>query len=185
MTNPRIIRQSEHGIDLEQLSPHAVEVARTLNDAGFTGELVGGCVRDLLLGKRPKDFDVATDATPEQVKSLFRRSVIIGRRFRLVEVRINREVVQVATYRAVPGTSSRYGNSRNFSSSGKILKDNNYGDIEQDAFRRDLTINSLYLNPFRMTICDYTGGFKDLQNGTHPSYRKSLESIPGRSCTNA
>ena len=165
MTNPRIIRQSEHGIDLEQLSPHAVEVARTLNDAGFTGELVGGCVRDLLLGKRPKDFDVATDATPEQVKSLFRRSVIIGRRFRLVEVRINREVVQVATYRAVPGTSSRYGNSRNFSSSGKILKDNNYGDIEQDAFRRDLTINSLYLNPFRMTICDYTGGFKDLQNG--------------------
>ena len=165
MTEPRIILQSDHGIVLNQLSDQAVEVVHRLNSAGFSGELVGGCVRDLLLGKQPKDFDVATNATPEQVKNLFDRAVIIGRRFRLVEVRIAREIVQVATYRTAPGYSGRYGRQRNFSSKGKILKDNNFGDIEQDAFRRDLTINSLFLNPSDMTIFDYSGGFKDIQAG--------------------
>ncbi len=165
MTEPRIIQQSEHGIVINQLSDRAVEVVHKLNSAGFTGELVGGCIRDLLLGKRPKDFDVATNATPEQVKNLFERAVVIGRRFRLVEVRIAREIVQVATYRTAPGFSGRYGRLRNFSSKGKILKDNNYGDIEQDAFRRDLTINSLFLNPSDMTILDYTGGHEDIQAG--------------------
>lgn len=165
MTDPRIIKQNLHGIDISQLSAQAVDVVQKLNSAGFSGELVGGCVRDLLLGKQPKDFDVATNATPEQVKSLFERAIVIGRRFRLVEVRIAREIVQVATYRAAPGYSSRYGRHRNFSSKGKILKDNNYGDIEQDAFRRDLTINSLFLNPSDMTILDYSGGFGDIQDG--------------------
>ena len=166
MIRYRTIQRADHGIESDQLSTGAFEVAQVLNSAGFTGELVGGCVRDILLGKQPKDFDVATDATPEQVRSLFRRSVIIGRRFRLVEIRIRREIVQVATYRAAPGSSGRFGSKRNFSSKGKILKDNNYGNIEQDAFRRDLTINSLYLNPLDMTICDYTGGFDDVHSGT-------------------
>ncbi|MDE0308235.1 MAG: polynucleotide adenylyltransferase PcnB [Acidiferrobacterales bacterium] len=164
MSEPQVIQQSEHGIDIGQLSGQAVEVIHRLNRAGFSGELVGGCVRDLLLGKQPKDFDVSTNATPEQVKRLFERATIIGRRFRLVEVRIGCETVQVATYRAAPGAAGRKGRQRNFSPSGKILKDNNYGDIEQDAFRRDLTINALFLNPSEMTILDYTGGFDDIRD---------------------
>ena len=165
MTEPRIIEQSIHGITRDRLSRKAVEVIEELHRAGFSGELVGGCVRDLLCGKRPKDFDVATKATPEQVQNLFKRSYIIGRRFRLVEVLLGFEVVQVATYRAEPGKARRYGKYRNISTRGKILRDNNYGDIEQDAFRRDLTINSLYLNPEDMSIIDYTGGYEDMQNG--------------------
>ena len=165
MTDPLTIEQSEHGVDLHDLSPQAVEVVQVLNNNGFSGELVGGCVRDLLLGEKPKDFDVATDATPEQVRNLFQRSAIIGRRFRLVEVRLGREVVQVATYRAAPGMSRQRNRRKNISPKGKILTDNNFGDIEQDAFRRDLTINSLYLRPSDMSILDYTGGYEDLQSG--------------------
>ncbi len=165
MTLPRVIANSEHGISRSRLSSGAVNVTRILKSAGFSAELVGGCIRDLLLGKNPKDFDVATSATPEQIQRLFRRCRVFGRRFRLAEVRIGAELIQIATYRSAPGSSSRFSRVRNISATGKILKDNNFGNIEKDAFRRDLTINALYLHPSDMKIFDYTDGFRDMQEG--------------------
>ena len=161
MTQPRIIPASEHGISRAGISRGAIEVIDILKSAGFSAELVGGCVRDLLLGIDPNDFDVSTNATPEQTHRLFRRCRVIGRRFRLAEIRVGRELIQVATYRASPKTNAGGNGRRNISGKGKILKDNRYGDIEQDAFRRDLTINALYLHPSDMSIVDYVGGYDD------------------------
>ena len=156
---PVIVPRSAHSISRKQISQNALNVLYTLKDASYEAYLVGGCVRDLLLGHEPKDFDVATNALPEQVHSLFRRSRLIGRRFKLVHVRFGRDVIEVATFRAPPETSSHVDEQ------GRIMQDNVYGTLEQDAWRRDFTINALYYNIRDFSIVDYTGGIEDLNAG--------------------
>ncbi len=159
---PRIIPEQQHGIRKSSIAPGAVEAIETLQRAGFSAELVGGCVRDLLAGKRPYDFDVVTSARPEQVRDLFRRCRIIGRRFRLAHVDIGRETLEVSTYRARPTAANARSQRSRVSSKGRILRDNVYGDIEQDAFRRDLTINAMFLRLSDLSIVDYVGGYEDM-----------------------
>lgn len=150
------IPASEHRIAVDQLCPHASEVVRELQEAGYAAFIVGGSVRDLLLGKRPKDFDVATDATPEEVKQVFPRARLIGRRFRLAHVRRGGTLIEVATFRgAHDAESGELG-------SGRIIRDNVWGTLEEDALRRDFTINALFLDPVGGDISDFTGGFTDL-----------------------
>ena len=163
---PRIIPESEHGILRSQLGANALSVIRILDSAGFSAELVGGCIRDLLADRTPKDFDVVTNATPNQVKKLFRRAFIIGRRFRLVQVEMGNEVIEVSTYRTPLAESGCGLPKKNLSHKKKSVADNHFGQsIEQDAFRRDFTLNSLYLRPSDMNIIDYTGGYEDIQAG--------------------
>jgi len=138
-----------------------LKVLYTLKDANYEGYLVGGCVRDLLLGFCPKDFDVATNATPEQVKALFRNSRIIGRRFQIVHVRFGREIIEVTTFRG-----PHDGNTQHVSDEGMLLRDNVYGTLEQDAWRRDFTVNALYYTVKDFSIVDYTHGMDDLQSKT-------------------
>ncbi|MEX1199961.1 MAG: polynucleotide adenylyltransferase PcnB [Methylophaga sp.] len=155
---PLIVPRADHNISRKVISPSALKVLYTLKDAGFEAYLVGGCVRDLLLGYEPKDFDISTNALPEQVHKLFRRSQLIGRRFKLVHVRFGRdEIIEVATFRAPPEAENQVD--------GRIMQDNVYGTLEQDAWRRDFTINALYYNIADFTIIDYTGGIADLQQG--------------------
>ncbi|WP_273152572.1 polynucleotide adenylyltransferase PcnB [Methylophaga thiooxydans] len=156
---PIIVPRAEHDISRKQISQNALNVLYTLKDAGFEAYLVGGCVRDLLLGHEPKDFDVSTNALPEQVHKLFRRSRLIGRRFKLVHVRFGREVIEVATFRAPPGANG------DVDAQGRIVQDNVYGTLEQDAWRRDFTVNALYYNIRDFSIIDYTGGIEDLNAG--------------------
>jgi len=159
-TTPIIVPRNEHNISRQLISPNALKVLYTLKDAGFEAYLVGGCVRDLLLGYEPKDFDITTNALPEQVHKLFRRSQLIGRRFKLVHVRFGRdEIIEVATFRAPPEADVHVGQQ------GRIMQDNVYGTLEQDAWRRDFTINALYYNIRDFSIVDYTGGIADLQAG--------------------
>lgn len=134
----------------------ATEVVRELQEAGFQAYIVGGSVRDLLLGKLPKDFDVATDATPEQVKRVFPRCRLIGRRFRLAHVRRNGTLIEVATFRGAHDADSGEHHS------GRIIRDNVWGTLEEDALRRDFTINALFLDPVGGDISDFTGGYTDL-----------------------
>ncbi len=155
--------------DRTWISDAALQVADALQAAGFDGYLVGGCVRDLLLNRRPKDFDITTNASPEQVRQLFRRARIIGRRFKIVHVRFGREIIEVATYRAKPGSAKarRSGNPvKQFSDSGRVVDDNVFGTIEQDARRRDFTINALYYDPNRELVVDFLGGVKDARKNT-------------------
>ncbi len=150
---PTIVPRNQHNISRQLISPNALKVLYTLKDAGFEAYLVGGCVRDLLLGYEPKDFDITTNALPEQVHKLFRRSQLIGRRFKLVHVRFGRnEIIEVATFRAPPEADLHVGEQ------GRIMQDNVYGTLEQDAWRRDFTINALYYNIRDFSIVDYTGG---------------------------
>ena len=150
--------QSQHKIKIEKIDSHAKDIINSLIKSGFKAYLVGGCIRDLLLNKTPKDFDVVTDATPEQIKQAIPRSRIIGRRFKLVHVRKGRKITEVSTFRSKGGKRTSKTNK------GIVLRDNFYGTIREDAFRRDFTINSLYLDISDMEIIDYTGGFKDLDN---------------------
>ncbi len=168
-----------HGIDPDLVDDRAVHVTRTLQQAGFEAYIVGGAVRDLLLGLRPKDFDVATNATPEQVKGLFRRAFIIGRRFRIVHVVYGRgrdnEVIEVSTFRAhldnaaaeqVKGnerTSKRQleGLQHAVDSTGRVLRDNVWGPQDEDATRRDFTVNAMYYDPESQRVVDYHGGIAD------------------------
>ncbi|OUR71914.1 poly(A) polymerase [Methylophaga sp. 41_12_T18] len=136
-----------------------MKVLYGLKEAGYDAYLVGGCVRDLLLGHEPKDFDVTTNASPEQVNQVFKRSRLIGRRFKLVHVRYGREVIEVATFRAPPEAEQHVDEQ------GRIVRDNVYGTLEQDAWRRDFTINALYYNIRDFSIVDYTGGIADLEAG--------------------
>ena len=139
------------------VDPNAIDVVTKLKAAGFQALLVGGCVRDLLLGANPKDFDVATDATPEQVRGLFRRSRMVGRRFKIAHVRYGRDIIEVSTFRKAPaGHLKTNGN-------GVILRDNAYGTLDQDAFRRDFTVNALYYDPHEERILDYVGGIEDIR----------------------
>ena len=196
---PRIIPRSEHTISRSHISPNALRVLYRLRDAGFMAFLVGGCVRDLLLGIEPKDFDVATDALPEQVKRLFRNCRLVGRRFRLAHVFFGREIIEVATFRATSAPSQgdeplpeadpedgeapeldeplaadsadqadeapRPGRAgadldeensaeRRFDATGRILRDNLYGTIDEDVWRRDFTCNALYYNIADFSVWD-------------------------------
>jgi len=137
-------------------------VLRRLKKAGFQAHLVGGGVRDLLLGREPKDFDVATDASPEQVKETFSNCRLIGRRFRLAHIHFGREIIEVATFR---GQHKEDSDISKQSDEGMLLRDNVYGTIEEDAIRRDFTVNALFYNIRDFTIIDYVGGVEDLQNG--------------------
>jgi poly(A) polymerase len=161
---PRIIPYDVHGIGRERISACALKVAETLQAHNYTAFVVGGAVRDLILGWQPKDFDVATNATPEQVRELFRRSRIIGRRFRLVHVMCGRDMVEVSTYRGgIPSEDET--DERTADEHGRILRDNVFGTQEQDATRRDFTINALFYDPTKQEIWDYHGGYDDLKKG--------------------
>jgi poly(A) polymerase len=206
---PRIIPRSDHAISRSHISPNALRVLYRLRDAGFMGFLVGGCVRDLLIGIEPKDFDVATDALPEQIKRLFRNSRLVGRRFRLAHVFFGRDIIEVATFRAAtapsqgdeplpeadpedgeapeldegadesadldasepvsaaPGARAAVDDDdpnadRRFDASGRILRDNVYGTIDEDVWRRDFTANALYYNIADFSLWDYVNGAQDI-----------------------
>ena len=156
----RVIARDEHGLSRKQMSQNALRVLYRLREAGFGGYLVGGAVRDLLVGGAPKDYDVATDATPEQVKSLFRNCRLIGRRFRLAHVVYGREIIEVATFRANIDDGS---GDREQHEGGRLLRDNVYGTIEDDAIRRDFTANALYYAIEDFSVRDYVGGYDDVQ----------------------
>ncbi len=157
---PRIIRRADHNVTRSEFPKSALKVLYRLNKAGYQAFLVGGCVRDSILELHPKDFDVATDATPEEVKALFGNCRLIGRRFRLAHVRFGREIIEVATFRA----SANHDHDDHASDhEGHILRDNVYGTIDEDVWRRDFTCNALYYNIADFSIWDYTGGFDDIK----------------------
>ncbi|HNX71102.1 polynucleotide adenylyltransferase PcnB [Rivihabitans pingtungensis] len=151
---PKVFPFTQHGVRRESISPAALKITSRLQEAGFAAFVVGGAVRDLLLGQHPKDFDVATNATPEQVHHLFRRSRIIGRRFRIVHVMVGAETIEVTTFRG--------GDDSVTDSEGRILNDNVFGSQEEDARRRDFTVNALFYNPSDETIVDYHHGVRDV-----------------------
>ena len=175
----RVIAFKEHKINIKQVDDRAIDVVETLQNKGYAAYIVGGAVRDLLLGIKPKDFDVATNATPEQVKSLFRRAFIIGRRFRIVHVVYGRgrdhEVVEVSTFRAFldsadahqvtgnekSGKKELAGVSHAVDESGRVLRDNVWGPMDEDATRRDFTVNAMYYDPTTQEVIDFHGGFED------------------------
>lgn len=154
----RVIPREQHCLSRKDISNGALRVLYRLNDAGHAACLVGGAVRDLLLGGHPKDFDVATDATPEQVRRLFRNCRLIGRRFRLAHVLFGQEIVEVATFRA----GGDDGSGDRHVVDGRIVRDNVYGSIEEDALRRDFTVNALYYDIADFSVRDYVGGYADL-----------------------
>jgi poly(A) polymerase len=157
-----VIPRDQHNISRKQISESALKVLYRLDKAGFRACLVGGGVRDVLLGKQPKDFDVATDATPDQVRALFKNSRLIGRRFRLAHIRYGREIIEVATFRQHAPDSDK----TELNDDGRILRDNTFGDIEDDALRRDFTVNALYYDIRDFSVLDYAGGMQDLQTRT-------------------
>jgi poly(A) polymerase len=182
--SPLIIPRSDHNISRKNLSPNAVRVLYRLKTQGFMAYLVGGCVRDILLGREPKDFDVVTDATPGQVKRMFRNCRLVGRRFRLAHLHFNDEIIEVATFRAEhddetapetlhPGdpeseraqVKSPTRSPRHLKSEeGVLLRDNIFGTPEQNASRRDFTVNALFYDIGTFTIIDYTGGVRDIRH---------------------
>jgi poly(A) polymerase len=184
---PRIIARADHNISRSNLSGNALRVLYRLKEAGYQAFLVGGCVRDVMLGRHPKDFDVATNALPDEVRRLFRNSRLVGRRFRLAHIVYGREVIEVATFRAatapspseepVPEADPEEGeapeldeeseldaldNERVLDTHGRLLRDNVYGSIEEDVWRRDFTVNALYYNIADFSLWDYVGGAEDL-----------------------
>ena len=168
------ISRDQHCVSRSDISSGCLKVLYTLNEAGFEAFIVGGGVRDLLLGLNPKDFDVATNAKPEEITELFRSSRIIGRRFRIVHVRMGREIIEVSTFRAAPEESLEVAGeslSRKVtdiesarSASGMLLRDNVYGDITGDALRRDFTVNALYYTVKNYEIHDFVNGIDDMEN---------------------
>lgn len=164
LSSPKIISRSEHPISRAQISKNALKVLYRLKDGGYQAFLVGGSVRDLLLGRQPKDFDIATDAHPEDIRGLFTNCRLIGRRFRLAHVRFGGDIVEVATFRGV-GSEEGAATHREVSpESGRLIRDNVYGTIDEDVWRRDFTANALYYNIADFSIWDYVGGLDDIQS---------------------
>jgi poly(A) polymerase len=161
--HPLIVPRPQHSISRANISENALKVLYRLKQENFQAHLVGGGVRDLLLGHEPKDFDVATDATPEQVRQVFRNCRLIGRRFRLAHVHFGREIIEVATFRG--GSTAEDENGDRQMENGRILRDNAYGTIEEDALRRDFTVNALYYNIADFSLIDYADGLADLRVG--------------------
>jgi poly(A) polymerase len=158
---PVIIPRAGHTISRNAISHNVLKVLYRLHNAGFSAFLVGGSVRDILLGKRPKDFDIATNALPEEVRKLFRNCRLIGKRFRLAHIVFGKEIIEVATFR----THHKDGEEKHgHSYQGMIIRDNMYGTIEDDAWRRDFTVNALYYNIADYTVLDYTSGMQDLND---------------------
>jgi poly(A) polymerase len=157
---PKTLGPKDHKIDPALLSPNAVRVTSTLQKEGFKAFIVGGAVRDLLLGHKPKDFDIATNATPEQVKRLFRRAFIIGRRFQIVHVMMGSEQLEVTTFRGASSEASPKDEH------GRVLRDNTFGEQHEDAVRRDFTINAMYYDPASEMVLDYHGGIADIRSKT-------------------
>ncbi len=164
-SRPNIIPRAQHYVTRNEISDNALKVLYRLKDAGYESYLVGGCVRDIELGLHPKDFDVATEAHPEEVHELFRNSRLIGRRFKLVHVRFGREIIEVATFRAsheaAHNDADQHGRQDD---GGMILRDNVYGTVEEDALRRDFTVNALYYTINDFSVHDYVGGWDDLEH---------------------
>ena len=157
--SPQIIPRAAHSVSRKNISDSALKVLYRLHKAGFQAFLVGGCVRDALVGIQPKDFDVATDATPDEVRALFSNCRLIGRRFRLAHVRFGREIIEVATFRAA--ATSKYDDAEH-DDHGRILRDNVYGAIDEDVWRRDFTCNALYYNIADFSIWDFVGGTRHI-----------------------
>jgi poly(A) polymerase len=173
-----IITRQEHGISRKLMNPNALRILYRLRDNGYVGYLVGGCVRDLLLGREPKDFDVVTNATPNEVKRMFRNCRLIGRRFRLAHLHYQDEIIEVATFRSLAADEPEPEPQEAHESEhrrlpprslkdddGMVLRDNVYGTPEEDAQRRDFTVNALSYNIEDFSIIDYTGGLADLNAG--------------------
>lgn len=164
LTKLNIIASKHHGIRSNQITPCTLKIALNLQQAGFSAYLVGGAVRDLLLGLVPKDFDVATNATPEEVHKIFRRSRIIGRRFRLVHVMCGAETVEVSTFRGPsPDEDEDPAFKQSIDQHGRLLHDNVFGSQEEDAMRRDFTVNALFYDPVKEEILDYLHGYEDIK----------------------
>ncbi|HEY7640915.1 MAG TPA: polynucleotide adenylyltransferase PcnB [Steroidobacteraceae bacterium] len=166
---PRVVARNDHPISRANISSNALKVLYRLRDAGYQAFLVGGAVRDLLLDLHPKDFDIATNAHPDQVKQLFRNCRLIGRRFHLAHVRFGYEIIEVATFRAAhtpidEDNSVDEGGHRVLDERGRILRDNLYGTIEEDVWRRDFTANALYYNIEDFSVWDYVGGVEDARH---------------------
>ncbi|NLY64212.1 MAG: polynucleotide adenylyltransferase PcnB, partial [Alcaligenaceae bacterium] len=153
----RVYHPEQHGIDRRLVSRNAIKVCEVLHQKGFQAYIVGGAVRDLILGLEPKDFDVATNATPEQVRASFRRARIIGRRFQLVHVVFGPEIIETSTFRANSNGQNKTDEH------GRILNDNVFGTQEEDAARRDFTLNALYYDPISEEVIDYHNGLSDLR----------------------
>lgn len=160
-----VIPQKQHGITRDHINHCALKVTSGLQEAGYSAFIVGGAARDLLLGLEPKDYDVATNATPEEVRAIFRRSRIIGRRFRLVHVMCGAETVEVSTFRGSTSTDDDDGMMVNAHADehGRLLRDNVFGSQEEDARRRDFTVNALFFNPVSEEIWDYLNGYDDIK----------------------
>lgn len=159
----RVLSRAEHPISRSLLSENALKVLYRLHRAGFLAYLVGGAVRDLLLGRKPKDFDVGTNARPQQVRQLFRNSRIVGRRFPIARVQFLGEVVEVATFRRSPGVEEPDGEEITDPLSPELGREEDFGTPQEDAFRRDFTVNGLFYNIADFTVIDYVGGLEDLQ----------------------
>ncbi|MBC7490264.1 MAG: polynucleotide adenylyltransferase PcnB [Glaciimonas sp.] len=159
-TKAVVLALKQHGIDQQLVSPNAIRVTSTLQEAGFKAFIVGGAVRDLLLGVKPKDFDVATNATPEQVKRLFRRAFLIGKRFQIVHVMFGQELIEVTTFRGASSAGAPKDEH------GRVLRDNTFGEQHEDAARRDFTINAMYYDPSNQSVLDYHGGIVDIRAKT-------------------
>lgn len=157
---PTVIPRPGHNVSRDEISSAALKVLYRLHKAGYQSFLVGGGVRDAMLELHPKDFDIATDATPEQVRSLFNNCRLIGRRFRLAHVRFGREIIEVATFRAA---ANHEDDDESHDTEGRIVRDNVYGTIDEDVWRRDFTCNALYYNIADFSIWDYVGGFEDVR----------------------
>jgi poly(A) polymerase len=157
----KVIPRAAHNVSRDEISNAALKVLYRLHKAGYQSFLVGGGVRDAMLELHPKDFDIATNATPEEVRSLFSNCRLIGRRFRLAHVRFGREIIEVATFRAA---SNHEDDDSVHDVEGRIIRDNVYGTIDEDVWRRDFTCNALYYNIADFSVWDYTGGFDDVKH---------------------
>jgi poly(A) polymerase len=165
---PVVLKRPEHNVSRQNISSAAIKVLYRLKDEGYTAYIAGGGVRDLLLKRQPKDFDIATDATPEQIRNMFRNCRLIGRRFRLAHILFRGEVIETATFRApVPVDEEAHGeNTFRTGEEGMVMRDNVFGTPEQDALRRDFTINALFYSIADFSIIDYAGGLEDLKKKT-------------------